>query len=338
MARREPVVGAALDRGRQSGVREVEALTEHRIDRQSSLSGALSPLLVLLLATVLAAGCGGAGPVGAPAETTRPSSPADERATLGYVGWDESVAVSHLTGVLLEELGYEEVELRRLEEPEAAYRGVASGELDAFQDVWLPTHEDLLGSVAGEVELLRPWSIGSTRSSLAAPSYMGVRTLEGLRNSGAEKLVGAEPGAAPIETPDDLPAGVRLEKDLYPSTAAMYEEVGRLYAAREPFVFLAYSPHWANEEYEFEYVEDPDEMLGDLTQPARLHTVVRGGLRREDPRTHALLSRISLAVHQVQGLELAIREAGSPSEGARTWVRDNEELVQDWLDAAWSAG
>lgn len=310
--------------------------TEHRVVRSAAFPGALSPprspFLLLLLALVLAAGCGGSGSAGAPTETTGPPVVADEEVTIGYVGWDESVAVAHLTGVLLEELGYEEVELRRLERPEAVYRGVASGELDAFQDVWLPTHEDLLRSVEDEVELLDPWTIGSTRSSLAVPSYMGVRTLEGLRNSGAKKLVSTEPGAAPVETPDDLPAG--YEKDLYPSTEAMYEEVDRLYAAREPFVFLAYSPHWANEQYEFEYIEDPERELGDLTQPARIHTVAREGLRQEDPRTHALLREISLAEYQVQSLVLAIRQADSPSQGARVWIGENRELAQSWLDAA----
>jgi glycine betaine/proline transport system substrate-binding protein len=292
-------------------------------------------LLLLLLAVALAAGCGGAGSADAPAEeTTGPVPPPDEEVTLGYVGWDESVALAHLTGALLEELGYEEVELRRLEEPEAIYQGVAGGELDAFQSVWLPTHEDLLGSVEDEVDLLDPWTIGSTRSSLAAPSYMGVRTLEGLRDSGAEKLVGVEPGAAPIETPGDLPRGYDLERDLYPSTTAMFEEVDRLYAAREPFVFLAYSPHWASEVYEFDYIEDPDRVFGDLTQPARIHTVVREDLRREDPRTYALLREISLAEYQLQSLELAIRQADSASQGAREWAAVNEQLTGRWLDAA----
>lgn len=321
-------------------MRETETPTENRVERRGAFPGALSPRrapFLLLVALVLAVGCGGSAgaPTDAP-ETTGPASPTDEEVILGYVGWEESVAVAHLTGVLLEELGYGEVELRRLERPEAVYRGVATGEIDAFQDVWLPTHEALLGSVEEEVELLEPWTIGSTRSSLAAPSYMGVRTLEGLRDSGAKKLVGVEPGAAPVETPDDLPAA--YERDLYPSTGAMYEEVDRLYAKREPFVFLAYSPHWANEQYEFEYIEDPERELGDLTQPARIHTVARKGLRQEDPRTYALLREISLAEYQLQSLELAIREVGSLSEGARAWAAENEDLTQSWLEAARSAG
>ena len=132
---------------------------------------------------LLAAGCEG-GDSASPATS---DSSADERFSLGYVQWDESVAVSNLTKVLLNDLGYDEVRLRR-GEPGAILREVASGELDAFQGVWMPKHRDLLGSLKeDEVELLNPWLIGTTRSSLAAPDYMGVRSLDGLQNAGVRR-------------------------------------------------------------------------------------------------------------------------------------------------------
>ena len=40
------------------------------------------------------------------------------------------------------------------------YRKVASGELDAFQDVWLPNQQALLDEVAEDVEHLDPWFLG----------------------------------------------------------------------------------------------------------------------------------------------------------------------------------
>jgi glycine betaine/proline transport system substrate-binding protein len=235
--------------------------------------------------------------------------------------------------VLLEELGYEQVELRR-GEPGAIIRGVASGDLDAFQGVWMPNHEPLLKSLMGdEVALLNPWLIGPTRSSLAAPAYMGVRSLDELENAGVQKMIGVEPGAAPVEMPA-LPSRYSLERDLYPNTSAMLSEVDRLYEAKEPFVSLAYSPHWMNEEYEFDYIEDPNRVLGDLTQPAWLQMVVRKDLREEDPLAYAALDVILLPEHQVHDLELTIREAKSPQEGAKAWARDNEELMQGWIEAA----
>ena len=292
-----------------------------------------SPLLALLAASLLAvvtgllaAGCGDEG-------SAEPARASGERLAIGYVEWDESVAVSNLTKVLLEDLGYEQVELRR-GKPEAIIRGVASGDLDAFEGVWMPNHEPLLKGLMGdEVTLLNPWLIGTTRSSLAAPAYMGVRNLDELKNAGVKKMIGVEPGAAPVEMPT-LPSRYSLEQDLYPNTSAMLSEVDRLYKAKRSFVFLAYSPHWMNEEYEFDYIEDPSHVLGDLTQPAWLQMVVRKDLREEDPLAYATLDVILMTEHQIHDLELTIRDAKSPQEGAKAWARDNEELVQGWIEAA----
>ncbi len=281
-------------------------------------------VLLVLVTGLLAAGCGDAG-------SASPAGSAGERLSVGYVAWDESVAVSNLTKVLLEELGYERVELSR-GEPGAMLRDVASGDLDTFQGLWMPNHEALLRNLQeDEVELLNPWLIGTTRSSLAAPAYMGVRSLDGLEGAGAQRMIGVEPGAAPVETPA-LPSRYSLEQDLYPTTSAMLSEVDRLYEARRPFAFLAWSPHWMNERYEFDYIEDA--VLDDLTRPAWLQMVVRKDLREADPLAYALLDVILLSEHQIQILELAIRNAESPQEGAKAWVRENEELTQAWIETA----
>ena len=72
---------------------------------------------------------------------------------LANIGWDENVAVANLTKVLLEdELGYQRVEIDTSEDLDATYQMVASGDLDAFQDVWLPNQQALLDGVAGDVD------------------------------------------------------------------------------------------------------------------------------------------------------------------------------------------
>ncbi|MDP9481350.1 MAG: glycine/betaine ABC transporter, partial [Actinomycetota bacterium] len=74
------------------------------------------------------AGCGGGG---------GGSGSANKTLTLGNIGWAENLAVSNLTKVIFEEdLGYEEVELKLLDVG-PLFQGVASGDLHAFQDVWM---------------------------------------------------------------------------------------------------------------------------------------------------------------------------------------------------------
>src|SRR5215208_2271049 len=90
-------------------------------------AGLVGPLLVLLKTSLLlvvvgalAAGCGfgGGGDL-----------------TLGYLGWDENVANSYLTKVLLEdELGYEKVELKLADDVGPVYKDLIEGETEVFLD------------------------------------------------------------------------------------------------------------------------------------------------------------------------------------------------------------
>src|ERR687893_2194982 len=124
-------------------------------------------LVVAILALVLSAlaltGCGGVGQ--------------NSGLLLANIGWDENVAVSNLTKVLLEdELGYESVEIRTQDNLDVTYRDVASGEVDAFQDVWLPNQEANLDQVAEEVEHLDPWFLGETKQGMAVPAHTDVKS------------------------------------------------------------------------------------------------------------------------------------------------------------------
>ena len=65
--------------------------------------------------------------------------------------------VAHLTTILLEEeLGYSNVEIQQVDLG-LVFEGVGSGELDAFQDVWLPNHAQLLSEVEDDVVQLANW-------------------------------------------------------------------------------------------------------------------------------------------------------------------------------------
>src|SRR5918992_1170280 len=245
-------------------------------------------LLVLVLAAAVAAvvaGCGGGG--GGSAES------ANKTLILGeLVGWPENVAVDNVTKVILEEdFGYKEVQIETLDVG-LLFEGVAGGDLHAFNDMWLPNHKDLYAEVENDVVKLDPWYEGQTSFGLAVPSYMkGVNSIADLNQSGAERIIGIEPGAVISE---------KIEKNVVPeynltlehepsSTAAMLAEVERLYKDKEPFVFPPWCPHpmcgevsgwepWGGPKalpgmYDFRYLEDPKNSLGNLDQPAKFSAI-----------------------------------------------------------------
>src|SRR5215203_5474181 len=108
----------------------------------------LLTMALALTVGVLAAGCGWAG--GAPGST---------QLKLGYINWDENVAVSTPTKeVLEEELGYEaELDVTTEDVVKQVLRHVAGGDLNGFQVVWIANHKNYLSEDSGDVEHLAPW-------------------------------------------------------------------------------------------------------------------------------------------------------------------------------------
>jgi glycine betaine/proline transport system substrate-binding protein len=256
--------------------------------------------------------------------------------TLGIIGWDEDTAISTLTKILLvEDLGYTSVR-ETLADVGILFEGVGAGDLAAFQDVWMPNHTAYYNRVKNEVEMLPPWFIGTTKFSMAVPSYMHITSIAQLNATKAKVIYGIEPGAVITDRIEKyvLPE-YRLKQTFLPSsTAAMLAEVARAYKTKEPFVFIAWSPHWMNYKYDITYLSDPKGALGNLTKPSRLTTIVHKGLKQSDPVAYTLMRSIQLTAEQVNQMEFEINKAGDPQKGVRAWLQRNREVTQPWVNAA----
>jgi glycine betaine/proline transport system substrate-binding protein len=286
----------------------------------------LAAILALVLGALSLTGCGGLGQ--------------GNGLLLANIGWDENVAVSNLTKVLLEdELGYERVDIRTSENLDKTYRSVASGEVDAFQDVWLPNQEALLDEVAEDVEHLDPWFLGKTKQGMAVPAYMDVRSIDQLNSTDAQFIFGIEQSSVMMQwVGGEVLSAYGLEQELVEApTAGMLAEVDRLYAFKEEFVFLAWSPHWMNQRYDIRYLEDPKDAMGPTNDPAECSTIVRGDLREADSVAYAFMNALEITEKQINDLEYAINKEDDALVGARRWVSENREVVRPWIEAARNA-
>ncbi|AHY45325.1 ABC-type proline/glycine betaine transport systems periplasmic component [Rubrobacter radiotolerans] len=281
----------------------------------------------VVLAGTLAVGCGG-GESGSGGGTL----------TLGNIGWDENIALSNLTKVALEEeLGYDEVELTTLDVG-PLFQGVGSGDLDAFQDVWMPNHQQYIDPVQENVELLDPWYEGVTAYGIAVPDYMeDIRSLADLNEAGVDQITGIEPGALfHAQIRDEVIPTYNLDLTLAESsTPAMLAELERAYANEEPIVFLGWSPHWMNAEYDFHYLEDPENAQGNFDDPSQLATLVRADLREDDPVAYAFLEAVTMTEDEMNDLQAVIQEEGpdDPTVGAAAWMEENRDVVDPWIEA-----
>jgi glycine betaine/proline transport system substrate-binding protein len=282
-------------------------------------------LFLLIILAILASGCGGGG--------------SGRTLDIADIGWTENTAIAQLTKVLLEEqLGYEEVTVHT-SDLDPVYEDVAEGNLDAFQDVWLPNQRDLLASVEDNVEQLGFSYEGETEQGIAVPTYMDVTSLDQLDQSEADLILGIEPGSVVMgQIYDEVIPAYDLPQMLVEGpTHGMLEEVEKRYRNREEFALVAWSPHWMNQRYDLRYLEDPQDALGDTNDPARITTIVNKDLPQDDPVAYAFMDALMLDEEQIGALESAIEEAGNPYEGARRWAEDNPEVWQPWVEAAQDA-
>src|SRR5918995_1078922 len=281
-------------------------------------------LLAVAVAVFVAAGCG-CGGGGGSAES------GNKTLTLGDIGWTENVAVANLTKVVLEEdLGYQEVELKTLDVG-LLFEGVAGGDLHAFQDVWMPNHEQLIAEVENDVEHLKPWYEGETSFGLAVPSYMtGVNSIADLNQSGAERIIGIEPGAViSTKIEENVIPEYNLNLEHEPSsTAAMLAEVERLYNDKEDFVFPPWCPHPMCSQFDFRYLEDPKNAQGNLDQPAKISAIVNEDLPDDDPVAYAFIDNLRLNQDELISLENEIAAAGdNPAKRVQAWLEIIDKRV-----------
>jgi len=289
----------------------------------------LLAIILALVAGILAAGCGGGG------------APEDRVLRIGVAtGWDENQVVANLTKILLEEeLGYGEVQLTELELG-PVFEGVGSGDLDAFQDMWLPNHQAQLDSVENDVVQLSPWYQGVTEFGIGVPTYMtDVNSIPDLNNTNLTQILGIEPGAVISERiPDSVIPTYNLNQEyVESSTAGMLSEVERLYNDQEEFAFVPWRPHWMNARYDFKFLEDPEDALQDLNDGATISTIVNEDLPEEDPVAYAFMENLRLTEEQVNEIENINPQ--DYAEATRTWLEDeeNRNSLQPAIDAARNA-
>jgi glycine betaine/proline transport system substrate-binding protein len=279
-------------------------------------------VILALAGGALMAGCG--------------SSSQNKELKLGNIGWDENVAVGYLTKVLLEdELGYEKVELRTLDVG-PLYEGVGNGDLDAFQDVWLPAHNDYVAGVEDNAELLGTWFQGTTKYGIAVPSYMNITSLEELNDTKVDLILGIEPGAVGMtKIPEEVMPAYGLKQKLVEApTEGMLSEVDRLYNDREEFAFIAWSPHWMNQRYDIRYLDDPKDAFEEVDNTVDLSTIVNADLKEDEPVAYAFMAALTLDEEQINAMEDEINTASDPEPGVRNWLENNRDVVQPWIDAA----
>jgi len=256
---------------------------------------------------------------------------------IGWVPWDEDIAVTYLWKHILEEEGYS-VELTQLDVA-PVFEGVASGDLDLFLDAWLPsTHSDYWAEYGDRLESLSVW-YDNGLLTWAVPDYVDVQSIADLKGQSDMfdgQIIGIEAGAGLMRlSKDAVIPGYGLEEYtlVEGSTSAMLAELDRAVSNEEPIVVTLWRPHWAYGAYPMRDLEDPEGHLGGAEE---LHVVAHKGFSDEYPEVAEWLTNFKLSDEQIGSLtNTVIQEygTGQEAEGVEDWLSDpaNQALVDGWL-------
>lgn len=250
---------------------------------------------------------------------------------LAYVEWDTEIASTHVVGQVLEDMGYD-VSLTPLDNA-IMWEAVSTGEADAMVAGWLPgTHAAQLEKYGQNLKDLGP-NLEGAKIGLVVPEYMDVNSITDLKAEAGAVITGIEPGAGimsatekALETYPNL-----ADWSLLPSSSgAMTVALDQAIKNEEEIIVTGWSPHWKFASYDLKYLEDPEAVFGG---DENIHSFTREDLEADAPEAYKLLDAFHWTSEDVEEVMLDINGGTSPKDAADKWIKDNEDLVNEWKAA-----
>ncbi|WP_409182603.1 glycine betaine ABC transporter substrate-binding protein [Amycolatopsis sp. VS8301801F10] len=293
--------------------------TSKRLSRILAVGAAVTALVGLTAA------CGGR-------ESQSNNSQEAKSVTIGYINWDEDVALTNLYQAVLEEKGYQ-VKTQMLDVG-PIYAGLAKGDVDLFLDSWLPaTHKQYWDQYQNQVEDLGVWYDNATLN-LAVPDYVSdVNSIADLKDKASMfggKITGIEASAGETGIVQKtaipqygLDGAMTLQNS---STTAMLAALDSSIKAKKPIVVTLWHPHWAYSRYQLKDLKDPKGAMGKGEQ---LHALGRKGFGKDFPALAAVAKRLKMSDEDLGSLEDAIQKApkGQEKTAAKQWADQHKQFV-----------
>ncbi|MFP4483950.1 MAG: glycine betaine ABC transporter substrate-binding protein [Spirochaetaceae bacterium] len=257
---------------------------------------------------------------------------------LAYVEWARSVAITHLAGEILSEMGWD-VRLSNVANA-AMWQSVAAGDSDALLAAWLPaTHQMFYGDegeFTDDVVDLGPNYEGA-KLGLVVPEYVEEDSISDLVENGDKydwEIVGIDPGAGMMQQTEEA-----IENDDYGlgefellegSDSTMAAALQDAIRNEEPVVVTGWQPHWKFGRWDLKILEDPERVFG---ESETINTMVRKGLEEDDPELFTFFDEMDwFSVEEGIGqIMVDVEEGMDPEEAAAAYVEDNQDAINDAL-------
>lgn len=252
--------------------------------------------------------------------------------TIGYINWDEDIAVTHLWQKVLQDKGYN-VNIQQVSDAGPTFVGLDKGDLDLFFDAWLPsTHKTYWDKYGKDLTDVTTW-YDSAPLTIAVPKYVDIDSMAELKAHASEfdkTIVGIEPGAGLTRvTKTSMMPKYGLDDWTLKtsSTPAMLAVLKKDIAAKKPVAVTLWRPHWAYSAFPIKDLQDPKGAMG---APDGIHAVGTGDFNDEFPKVAAMVKKFHMDDKQLGSLEetVLVKHKDDPAKGVDEWLKANPDFVK----------
>ena len=257
---------------------------------------------------------------------------------LGDPGWSDIAVTNGITSFLLEGLGYK-AQSQTLAVP-IIFAGLQKGQVDVFLGNWMPAQKDNYEKfvASGAVDKVAQ-NLSGTEYTLAVPTYAyeaGVKTFADLDKHADKfdnKLYGIASGSPANESIRQMiesdEFGLGDWKLVESSEQAMLVQVGRAVKRNEFVVFLGWTPHPMNVNYDMKYLKGGEKYFG---ESGSVNTLARKDYAAQCPNVGKLLSNLRFTQQMENSImDQVLSKQASNAEAIKAWVKANPAVLDGWL-------
>lgn len=251
---------------------------------------------------------------------------------MGQINWAENIAVTNMWKVILEERGYN-VKLNTLNMG-TTMAALANKELDMGLEVWLPVQDkNYYEKYKDQINFSETVWYDNAKVGLVVPTYMeDINSIEDLnehKKKFESAITGFDPGAGTMEVTEKMIKEYELEFELVPSSEpAMLAAIKEAVRNEEPIVAPLWNPHSIFSQVDLKYLKDPKKVFGGVE---KIHYATRHGFDEDFKEVSKWFKNWKMDDDAIGELMSSVNNAEKPIDGARKWVEENQDLVNEWV-------
>lgn len=257
---------------------------------------------------------------------------------LGDPGWSDIAVTNGIASLLLDGLGYKP-KVMTLGVP-IIFAGLTKNQLDVFLGNWMPAQQDNYDTFVAKGEIdAHSVNLTGTEYTLAVPATAwnaGVKRFEDLDAHGEmfdRTIYGIAAGAPANLSIQNMIAedefGLGDWKLVESSEQAMLVQVGRAVKRDKGVVFLGWTPHPMNVQYDIRYLKGGEAYFG---ESGTVNTLVRKGYAAQCPNVGKLLSNLTFTQEMENAIMNEVLDKKASNDAAvKAWVKAHPEVLEGWL-------